>query len=58
MSSLSHYASLTYAISLSYEDLKKSIEAEEYVDYIPDAWAGLIKVTIVYCCLHFRIDIL
>ena len=44
MDSLLHYSSLTNTVSLSYEDLKKTIEAEEYADYIPDAWAGLIKV--------------
>ena len=44
MDSLLRYSSLTNTVSLSYEDLKKTIEAEEYADYIPDAWAGLIKV--------------
>lgn len=56
--SLSHYSSLTNVISLSYEDLKKTIEAEEYADYIPDSWAGLIKVAmanmyvLLCCCVY------
>ena len=53
VASLSHYSSLTNAVSLSYKDLKKTIEAEEYADYIPDSWAGLIKVAMatVYALL-------
>ena len=48
MASLSHYSLLTYTICLSFEDLKKTIDTKEYMDYIPDAWAGLIKVTKCY----------
>ena len=44
VASLSYYSSLTNTISVSYENLRKIVETKEYTDYIPDAWAGLIKV--------------
>lgn len=47
VASLAHYSSLTNTISLSYQDLRKTVETEEYTDYIPDAWAGLIKVNYI-----------
>ena len=48
VASLSYYCLLTNTISTSYDSLRKTIETKEYTDYIPDAWAGLIKVMIVY----------
>lgn len=60
VASLSYYSLLTNTISTSYDSLKKTIETKEYTDYIPDAWAGLIKVTRVYyyICMYCPISIL
>ena len=62
VASLSYYSSLTNTVSASYEDLRKTVETKEYTDYIPDAWAGLIKVSnyiyVVHCVLlHIHINI-
>jgi len=44
LDSLAYYALLTNTISLSYQGVRKTVESMEYTDYIPEAWAGLIKV--------------
>ena len=44
LDSLAYYALLTNTISLSYQGVRKTVESTEYTDYIPEAWAGLIKV--------------
>jgi len=48
LDSLAYYALLTNTISLSYQGVRKTVETEEYADYIPEAWAALIKVFVVF----------
>lgn len=57
VASISYYSTLTRTISTLYEDLRKMIEAKEYVDYIPDAWAGLIKVMCVCACARMCVHV-